>query len=247
SQVYYAVVSDGGRWVCSQTVTGEVSVWSTATGRRVEWPLWFLPPGERNPLLLTRSYVRFSPDDRLAAQGVEGEVRIWRTETCEPVGEPIRGEGYVALLRWLSSGILYVYRRDPEGDWGEGRGWNVETGKPTGEAVRHQGRRGGVQSFDRLAFSPDGKCVATYSPTDSAVRFWDDISGKQLGEPFRLQDQGVPDVKLQSATAMVALGNQAWSIDLTTGAVRQIPLSTRIATGMKGNSPWLPLQTHSDY
>jgi WD40 repeat protein len=57
---------------------------------------------------------------------------------------------------------------------------NPATGRPVGKPVRH------AAGVEALAFSPDGKLLATAS-RDLIVQLWDPVAGVVQGQPFQFQ------------------------------------------------------------
>jgi hypothetical protein len=62
--------------------------------------------------------------------------------------------------------------------------WEVATGKPVGQlgGLKLRGRQGSEAEVRFLAFSPNGRVIATSSSGDDKVRLWEVASGKQIGQ-----------------------------------------------------------------
>src|SRR5262249_24156701 len=84
---------------------------------------------------------------------------------------------------------------------GEARVWNAETGQPVTGWIKHE------HIVRKVAFSPDGKMVAT-ACEDNRIRAWDSSTGKLIGKPFPIEG-GVTLLRFNSADAIeILLGGQ---------------------------------------
>jgi hypothetical protein len=100
----------------------------------------------------------FSPDGRtvLTASGdhvrYQGEARLWRADTGEPVGRPLRQQRRVQAAAFSPDGKTVL-----TGSWdGTARLWDAPTG------VEGPELRGHTQSISAVAFGPDGRTALTW-------------------------------------------------------------------------------------
>jgi WD40 repeat protein/serine/threonine protein kinase len=192
---------DGGR-VASASRDQTVKVWDSATGREV---LTF--SGHSDKVLS----VMFSPDGRrLASGGQDGFVRLWdavtgkevlrlagfhlvRSLAFSPDGKRLATVGAYQLVQiWDTTTGQEVLslrgHRDFVFDVAFSRDgkrlatasadmtakvWDAETGEEIGPSLK---------GFTGVAFSPDGRWLATGS--DHEVRVWDWAAGKEVHPPF---------------------------------------------------------------
>jgi WD40 repeat protein/predicted Zn-dependent protease len=128
----------------------------------------------------TRQYqdAQLSPNGRrLATAGRDGTARLWIVSTGEAVGEVMKHDAPVALLRYGPDGQQLLTLAED----GIVRLWEAATGK---------GLR--ALNYDGLAtdavWSPDGRRILTLGQSaegDEEVRVWDAATGEAGGKPLR--------------------------------------------------------------
>jgi WD40 repeat protein len=121
--------------------------------------------------------LEFSPDGKLLASAGGYTVKLWSTETWEGSGEHIHHHPEVVCVRFSPDGKLLAIA-DGESDLPHYKLlptaiilWDV--------AARDEVRwlRGHTNTIWALAFSPDGKTLASGS-ADQTVKFWDTATGE---------------------------------------------------------------------
>jgi WD40 repeat protein/tetratricopeptide (TPR) repeat protein len=151
--------------------------WDLDTGTEIE-PL----PGLQTPILA----MAFSPDGKTIATGSFGNapIRIWDVATRKPVGQSLEYRtAEVRSLAYSPDGkSLAAVVASGEGP-GECRFWDTSTGKLREVSLPHPTGLAGI------AFSPDGKTIATAGGRDAKGRLWDVGSGKQIGQALRHQGE----------------------------------------------------------
>jgi WD40 repeat protein/tetratricopeptide (TPR) repeat protein len=141
----------------------------------------------RTPPLAHPTFIRhaaFSPDGtRLVVltngQGnLAGEARVWDTSSGKLLLGPLNhgnvGTGYVAVAAFSPDG-----RRLVTGGSADARIWDIATGKSHDRAVPLPGRALAV------AFSPDGRLLATLSGREGVARVWDAQTLEPVTPPLR--------------------------------------------------------------
>lgn len=195
--VTHLTFSADSRWVATASGDQTARIWDATTGKPVTEPLQ-----HRKPL----SHVAFSPNGRLLATVAEGlflweiatgrELGRWETdafagvgfspdgrqvlcplgmnkpwvyeaETLRPVGQPI-ASGWIQAAVFSPDGLRAVSEVD-----GGARVWDVLSGQALTPLLTHGGK------VYCLAFSPDGRSVATGGRNGKA-RVWDATTGEPL-------------------------------------------------------------------
>lgn len=127
--------------------------------------------------------VGFSPDNKLLVSVGNETINIWNVTTSQTIKSihypsTILHSNYPTYVGFSPDGMLVV---SGDGD-GVIRLWDVSTGQNTATLEGHTG------SISSIAFSPDGKSIASASlartllpsnnPVDNTVRLWDVASGQ---------------------------------------------------------------------
>src|SRR5205814_1517244 len=153
----------------------------------------------------------FSPDGKMIVTGGhDGTARLWDAATGQPIGVPLRHHDDVnvvafspdgrRVLTCSEDGLARVWGVSPADhgtrELGPGArgGGEFAPGSGSGGALLGEVRSGRLvtrlEGHDReviaVAFSPDGRSVATGS-RDNAARLWDAASGRQ-GAVIRHRD-----------------------------------------------------------
>jgi WD40 repeat protein len=197
----------GGKELAWADPDGTVRVWEAATGIELRsWSLAAKGAGAKAPF----HAISWSPDGNwLAANASNRTAGVWDASGGKEA--PILAPGAAASFTWSSDGRRLASQDDM---WV--RVWEVTAGKQL-YSLPGPGNDGPI-SAGLLAFSPDGRRVATKDPS-GVVKLWDATTGKPLGT------RGTPALPTRFATdAVVAV---AWSNDgkrlataTTAGAVR---------------------------
>jgi WD40 repeat protein len=228
-------ISRDGKSLALARGRGDVYQWALGTGKLLRQTTIQSPPAKAPGSRPAISALAFAPDGKtLAAGWASGTIRIVATATGKPTlvaddevifplriafapdGKTLAAAGYAVglwevgswkRLRYFKRG---VYARAvayaPNGktiasaEGGTIRLWNAATGKPLWHVKAH------VKSVTSLAFSPDGKALASAADTEAGIRLW----RVATGNPIRHIRTGLPPV---ACVAFSPDGNQLISAE----------------------------------
>jgi WD40 repeat protein len=208
-----------------KSITSSLKIWDVASGKET---------GEiKGPEGVPMSAVAFAPDGKVLAFGAVNNVHLCEPDTGKELRQIKVPDGVASLVFAPDGKALAVRGRSQQV-----RLWDTETGKELyqlGETAPVQ--PGGAVAFvlvasaapetRNLAFSPDGKRIATAS--GSTVRLWDAATGKEL--PLTDGHQGALTAVALSADGKTVV---SWGADRT---IRRWEAATGKALGSFGVPP----------
>jgi hypothetical protein len=174
---------------------------------------------------------RFTPDGKRLLVNYKNQFLFVDPATGKAVGKPFgtvhNRNGWLMPMAISSDGKLIAYTLSQDGkEQLEVAFWDAVTGKSCGPKFP-------AETVEALAFSPDGKLLATAGHENqqkSTVRLWDTKTGQQVGQPLpqsvRIAFLGSPPVFSPDSKLLFA-GGQLW--DVETGKPRW--------PGAQGNPP----------
>ncbi|MCV2441286.1 WD40 repeat domain-containing protein [Paucibacter sp. DJ2R-2] len=185
--------SQDGQRVVSASYDNTLRLWDVKAEQSAEPPKIFQQLSGVQGESYKREAGVISQDGRWVLAGDMDNLRVWNTQTGEPVGPPLNLSG--------GYGDPNKFALSPNGMWvaiADSRTigfWNSRTGELIGD--RHWGDAGEVRS---VAFSSDGYTVAT-GGADGELRVWDARNGHQIRKAIGLPYPLSWDEKLGSSVA----------------------------------------------
>jgi len=164
----------------------------------------------------------FSPDgETLASGGMDSKIILWDVSTGKMIGEPLtEHQTTVNDLAFSPSGdiLISVGCSSPDTEFCE-RGemiiWDL-----SGQQISSQTLTIHAHNIWTLAFSPDGKTIATGS-ADETIQLWDVASGEEVGDPILGHEVGVTSLAFSPDGDVLASGGIDAVILLTDLSSRQ--------------------------
>ncbi len=157
--------SPDGKLLASAGADEIVHLWDLTSFQELRTLAGHDPRYPRMPLLTS---VAFSPDGKTVASGDGATIYLWDTATGKERGRlqghcgPVHFVGFFGAQRLASAGWDHTIRL-----------WDLATGK---ELLARKGPEGAIEY---LAFSPDGRFVAT-AGEDALVRLWDAVRAREI-------------------------------------------------------------------
>jgi WD40 repeat protein len=174
----------------------------------------------------------FSADGKLVAAGTDNgtgsakEAFVWDTATGKE------------LHRFRHPTSVYAVALAPDGRTlaAAGRGgviilWNLETGQEAGRLEVAPGLIGDTKNgIQTLAFSPDGKRLASSGSYDFTIRVWD-LATRKLVHPFNEPDRGLASALLSADGQRVVTGGSDGTVRIWNAAAGKPVLAVKCAEG----------------
>ena len=120
---------------------------------------------------------RASPTATNAVPNRSYYAQVQDADTHRAVGKQLWTDGPVTAALFSPDGQTVLTVSSRSGSWEEARLWEVATGEPLGPPLQHLGL------IRAMAFSPDGKYVAT-GGEDKIARVWTVNGGQPVGPPL---------------------------------------------------------------
>ena len=187
------------------------------TPERPPWPGEVSPDSATIRLPNAARQVAFSADSsRLVAGTAAGELWTWDARSGSPIGAPIQAAGDIQAVAidpatgWIAAGLAGLGRAKRLRPGLVGPRFSVDVD-------------GGYGIADAIAFSPDGKTLATGGGTGD-VRLWDASSGSPIGRHILASAGWVTSIAWSADGQQLLTGG-------TDGTVRLIDVASESVSG----------------
>ena len=210
--VYSVAFSPDGKILASGSGDKTVILWNVETRQPIGHPL----KGHADAV----TSVAFSPDGKTLASGSQDKtIILWDVKAQAPIGQPLRGyEQPIHSVAFSPDGNTLASAADDNFMlfW-DVSSLHVEPAVPTatGQAAQPVMRtlKGHTRSVIDVAFSPDGKTLASSSADDTII-LWDVVTGKPIGEPLEGHADYVESVAFSPDGKSLASGSDDRTIIL---------------------------------
>jgi WD40 repeat protein len=226
SEVYKVVFSPDGKLLASASGTNgkdnSVRLWDVASGQ----PIGEALTGHQDGVLC----VAFSSDGKILASGdLNGVIILWDAATRQPIGQPLTGKKRAVYSlafspdnKILASGSFSKLNDRGADTEGELCLWNVATHERIGEPLK-----GHTSLINALAFSPDGKTLASgngrpiFRGFDPSIILWDVATRRPLGSPLKGHSDGISSLAFSPDGKVLASGSADKTVRLWDVAARK--------------------------
>jgi len=211
--------SPDGKTLATVGSDGRIRLWYIATRRQLGAPM--------TADSKSMAAVAFSPDGKiLATASDDGTARLWNVSTHQQIGAPMTADNQsVNAVAFSPDGKILATASDD----GTARLWNVSTHQQIGAPMTADNQSvnavafGSVTLFgsvNAVAFSPDGKMLATASD-DGTARLWDVNTHQQVGAPMTANRSFVNAVAFSPDGKMLATASDDGTARLWDVATRR--------------------------
>jgi WD40 repeat protein/transcriptional regulator with XRE-family HTH domain len=201
--------SPDGKTLATGEQGGSMQMWDLATGQQIGNSL--------NTHSGQVSSVAFSPDGKILATGDDsGAARLWNVAAAQQISRTVSGSSYSAVAIAFSPDGKTLATDDGNGSV---RLWDMTTTRQIGPTLKvgappkgQSGTSGGAS----VAFSPDGKMLATGDDFSNLARLWNTTTGQQMGPALNTgpRDSGVTSVAFSPDGKILATARNGGSVEL---------------------------------